>query len=226
MPSGSVRIFATRSADLLAEQHAAAARLRALPDHDLDRVGAAQVVRVEAVARRQALIDQRLRGSGAPPRVMPPSPVVVVVPDRRRRAAERLLRVGADSAPKLMPAMVIGIFELDRLLREARAEHDVGRAFLAIAFERIARQRRAEEHQIVEVRHLALGAEAADLVEPVMRHGGCRDRILVEGRGAARRRMAARNSQSGLRSDRRVDWTSTRRHVEPSVGVGVSTWKL
>ena len=39
--------------DLLPEQHAAAAGLGALADHDLDRVGAAQVVGIEAVARRQ-----------------------------------------------------------------------------------------------------------------------------------------------------------------------------
>ncbi len=35
---------------LLSQQHAAAARLGALPDHDLDGIGAAHIVRIEAVA--------------------------------------------------------------------------------------------------------------------------------------------------------------------------------
>ncbi|MNC47926.1 hypothetical protein D3C75_970130 [compost metagenome] len=47
--------------DLHAQQHAAAARLGALAEDDLDGVGLAQVVRVHAVARRQVLIDQVLR---------------------------------------------------------------------------------------------------------------------------------------------------------------------
>ena len=47
--------------DLLAEQHAAAAGLGALADDDLDGVGLAQIVGVHAVARRQILIDERLR---------------------------------------------------------------------------------------------------------------------------------------------------------------------
>ena len=46
--------------DLLAEQHAAAAGLGALAEHDLDRVGLAQVVGVHAVAGRQVLVDQVL----------------------------------------------------------------------------------------------------------------------------------------------------------------------
>ena len=69
---------------LLPEQHSAAARLGPLTDDDFDRVGLAEVVRIETVARRQALIDQclgRSRSSG----VMPPSPVVVEVPTRRGR---------------------------------------------------------------------------------------------------------------------------------------------
>ena len=39
--------------DLLAEQHAAAAGLRPLPDNHLDGVGLAQIIRVHAVARGQ-----------------------------------------------------------------------------------------------------------------------------------------------------------------------------
>ncbi len=46
--------------NLLAEQHAAATGLGALANHDLDRVGTAQVLRVHAVTRRQILVDERL----------------------------------------------------------------------------------------------------------------------------------------------------------------------
>ena len=55
-----------------------------------------------------------------------------------------------------MPAMVMGILMLDRLLREAGAEPDIGAAFLAIAFERIAADRGAEKQQIVEMRQRRL----------------------------------------------------------------------
>ena len=108
MPSGNVRIAATRVGDLLAEQHAAAARLGALADHDLDGVGPPQIVRVHAVARGQVLVDQLLSNARAPPASC-----------RRRRWSSRcpwpsrrgpaLSLACADSEPKLMPAMVIGI---------------------------------------------------------------------------------------------------------------------
>src|SRR5215472_7333829 len=62
---------------------------------------------------------------------------------------------------------------MDGLLGEARAEPDIGRAFLAIAFQRIARDRGAEKQQIVEGGQPALGAEAADLVEALV--GGAMD---------------------------------------------------
>ena len=94
--------------DLLPEQHAAAAGLGALPDDDLDRIRLAQVVGVHAVARRQHLVDEDLANARAPPASC-----------RRRRSWSRCRpRVAprpsaslacADSAPKLMPAMVIGI---------------------------------------------------------------------------------------------------------------------
>ena len=97
--------------DLLAQQHAAAAGLGALPDHDLDRVGLAQLVRLHAVARGQHLIDQHLGMLRALPRVMPPSPVVVEVPTAEAPRPSASL-AGADSEPKLMPAMVIGILSV------------------------------------------------------------------------------------------------------------------
>ncbi len=48
--------------DLLAEQHAAAARLGALADDDLDGVAAPHVLGIGAVARWQHLIDKERRG--------------------------------------------------------------------------------------------------------------------------------------------------------------------
>ena len=47
--------------DFLSEQHAATARLRALTDYDLERVGTTHVIRIQTIARWQYLIDQRLR---------------------------------------------------------------------------------------------------------------------------------------------------------------------
>src|SRR5680860_772007 len=56
-------------------------------------------------------------------------------------------------------------FDVDRLIGEAGAEPHIGRAFLAIAFERIAAHRGAEKQEVVEMRDLALGASAADVTE-------------------------------------------------------------
>ena len=56
--------------------------------------------------------------------------------------------------------------QVDRLLGEPGAKPDIGRAFLAVAFQRIARDRRAEKQQVVEMRHLALRA-AADRAVPL-----------------------------------------------------------
>ena len=59
---------------------------------------------------------------------------------------------------------------------------------LAIAFERIARDRRAQKQQIVEMRQLALRAATADVIDAG--RGGAPDfgqRIIVEGRRKARR---------------------------------------
>ena len=122
---------------------------------------------------------------------MPPSPVVVDVPAIEAPRPSASL-AGAESEPKLMPAMVIGIFSVIGFLRVARAERDVGAAFLAIAFERIAADRSAEKQEIVEMRQLALGAEAADVIDAgrgrAMDFG---DRVFVERRRGARRGRGA-----------------------------------
>jgi hypothetical protein len=173
--------------DLLAEQHSAAARLRALADDDLDRVGAAEVVRVHPVARREQLVHEQLRvaalllGHAA-------------VAGRRRgpgrggAPAERLLRrprQGAEAHPGDGDRDV----EMERLLRVARAERHVGVTALAVALERVARHARAEEQQVVEVRHLPLRAEAADVVDPLARGAlDLVDDVAVEDRALAQPR--------------------------------------
>jgi hypothetical protein len=58
---------------------------------------------------------------------------------------------------------------VERLLRESRSDRDVGAAALAVALERVARDARAEEQQVVEVRQPPLGAEAADVVDALTR---------------------------------------------------------
>ena len=63
----------------------------------------------------------------------------------------------------------------------ARAEHDVGVAALAVALERVARDARAEQQQVVEVRQPPLRAEAADVVDALARRAlDLGDRRAVE----------------------------------------------
>ena len=170
--------------DLLAEQHAAAARLGALADHDLDRVAAAQVVGVHPVARRQQLVDERL---GVPALLLGHAAVAGRRrgPHRGRAAAERLLRRRRQRAEAHAR-------DRDRDLQPERlggvpvAEHDVGVAALAVALERVARDARAEEQQVVEVRHAPLGAPAADVVDALAR----RALDLGDHRAVERRRLA------------------------------------
>ena len=150
--------------DLLAEQHAAAAGLGALADHDLDGIGPAQIVAGSCRSAR-ADIDRPGSRNG---RALPAS-------CRRRRWSSRCPPIVAprpsaslacaDSEPKLMPAMVIGIFSSIGFLAKRVPSDDVGAALLAIAFQRIARHRGAEKQQIVEMRQLALGAAAADIID-------------------------------------------------------------
>jgi hypothetical protein len=62
---------------------------------------------------------------------------------------------------------------MNRPLREARAEVTSVAAFFAISLQRIAAHRRAEKQQVVEMRQLALGSAAADIVNT----GGAARRI-------------------------------------------------
>ena len=153
--------------DLVAEQHPSAAGLRALPDDDLDRVAAAQVVGVHAVARGQELVDEHV---GVPALL---GRHAAVAGGRRRAdlaraAAERLLRLCRERAERHAGDRDRDL-QVQRLLRVAGAEHDVGVAALAVALERIARHARAEHQQVVEVGEPALRAEAADVVDALAR---------------------------------------------------------
>ena len=108
MPFGSDAHLGDAVGDLVAEQHPAAARLRALADDDLDRVRLAQVVRVHAVAAREQLVDERRRVLALLGRHAA-VPVVVEVPTSVAPRPSASF-AGAESAPKLMPAIVTGIF--------------------------------------------------------------------------------------------------------------------
>jgi hypothetical protein len=75
---------------------------------------------------------------------------------------------------------------VERLLRKARAERDIRVAALAVALQRVARHAGPQEQQVVEVRHAALGAEAADVVDALA--GGpldLVDHVAVEDRALA-----------------------------------------
>ena len=168
----------------LPEQHAAAARLGPLANHHFDRIGFSQIVRVHPVARRQILIDQgfrlaaflgchaavagRRRGSGD-----------------RRAATQRFLGLRRKRAETHAGDGDRDV-ESDRFFGISGAEHHLGAASLAIAFEWIARHRRAEKQQIVEMRHPPLGAAAADIVNASRRRAA----DLAQGVVVERRRLA------------------------------------
>jgi hypothetical protein len=167
---------------LLAEQHAAAAGLGPLADNDLDRIRAPHVVRIEAVARGQALVDEELRS-----RALLVGHAAVTSggrgAERGGREAQRLLGVGGQRA-EAHAGHRDRHGELDGPRGVTRAEHRARAAAFAIAFERVARQRGAEEQQVIEMRYAALGAEAANLVQA----GGGRalhviDGVAIEGGG-------------------------------------------
>src|SRR5262245_65922493 len=92
------------------------------------------------------------------------------VAGRRRRAnrtgaaPERFLRLRRQS-PEAHPGNSDRDLQLDRLLGETGSDGHVGRALLTIAFERIAADGGPQEKQIVEVRKLALRAEASNVID-------------------------------------------------------------
>ena len=176
--------------DLLPEQHSAAARLRPLAHHDLDGVRAPQVVGVHPVTRGQQLVDERLRGLALLGRH-------AAVAGGGRGAGdggaspERLLRRPRQRA-EAHPGDGDRDVEMYRLLRETRANRYIRVAALAVALERVARHARAEEEQVVEVRHGPLGAEAADVVDALAgRALDLVDDVAIEDRALAEARPPA-----------------------------------
>ena len=153
-------------ADFLAEQHAAAARLRSLADDQFDGVRFAKIVRVEAVSRRQALIDEGLRR-------LPLFGRHAAVAGRRRSSdlrrgsAERFFHIGRERS-EAHAGDRHGSFKFNRFLGEACTEHRLRDAFLAIAFERVSRRARGEEHEIIERRQLPFGSESANVIQPML----------------------------------------------------------
>ena len=118
---------------------------------------------------------------------MPPSPVVVLVP--MAVAARPMASLAlAPSAPKLMPAMVMGILSSIGFLAKRVPRCHISGAFLAIALQGIARDGGAKENEIVEGGQLALGAIAADFIEALIR--GAMDLRQDVGREAVRRTQA------------------------------------
>src|SRR5690606_15970165 len=153
--------------DLLPEQHAAATRLGALADDDLDGIGLSEVIGIHAVAGRQHLVDEGARrtslfgrhaavaggGTGA---------------HLGCRQAQRLLGVGAER-PEAHTGNRDRYSQVHRVLREARTQGNTGFAGLAVSLQRVARYRGAEKKKVVETRDSTLGAEPADLVDPLLR---------------------------------------------------------
>ena len=147
---------------LLAHEVAAEADLAALPDEELTGVRQHQVVRVEPVPALNALVvplrrevslrrdHSALAGAGGRP-------------SHRSALGERHLRFEREGA-EAHPGDVDGNVELDRILGEARAEHRLRHAFLAVALDHEPGQRPGQEHELVPVRHALERREAAHAV--------------------------------------------------------------
>src|SRR4029077_19776500 len=127
-----------------------------------DGVGLAQVVDVEPVARRQALVHQQT-GGGA---LLGNHAAVAGGggrPHRAGRPAQRHLgggRQGAEAHARDRDRDG----ELQRLAGVPGAEDGAGVALLPVALERVPGQRGGQEQQVVEGGQVPLGAPAPDLV--------------------------------------------------------------
>ncbi len=149
---------------LLAHQMPAEPDLAALADEELDRVGEHQVVRVEPVPALDHLVVP-LRRVVALRRDHPALARAGRRARHGRALRERHLgfeRQGSEGHAGDVDRDV----ELERLLREARAQHRLRHALLAVALDDEARERARQEDQLVPVRHRLEDREAAHPVAP------------------------------------------------------------
>ena len=144
---------------LLAHQVPAEADLASLADEELHGVGQHQVVRVEPVPA----LDDLVVPLGAQVALGRDHSALAAARCRAghgRALRERHLRLERQRA-EAHPRDVDRDVELDRLLGEARAEHRLRDALLAIALDHEARERARQEDQLVPVRDLLEHREAA-----------------------------------------------------------------
>ena len=144
---------------LLTHQVPAETDLAALPDEELARVGEHQVVRVEPVPRLDALVVP-LRRVVALRRDHPALARAGRRARHRRALRERHLRLERERAEGHARDVDRDV-ELERVLREACAEHRRRVALLAVALDDEARQRPGQEDELVPVRDRLEDREAA-----------------------------------------------------------------
>ena len=150
--------------DLLAHQVAAEADLAALADEELHGVGEHQVVRVEPVPA----LDDLVVPLGREVALGRDHPALARAGRRaghRGALGQRHLGLERQRA-EAHAGDVDRDVELDRLLREARAEHRLRLALLAVALDHEAGERAGQEDQLVPVRDLLEHREAAHPVAP------------------------------------------------------------
>jgi hypothetical protein len=152
---------------LLPHQVTAETDLAALPDEELARVREHQMVRIEPVPALNALVVP-LRRVIALRRNHPALPRARCRAGHRGALCERHLRLEAQR-PERHAGDVDRDVELDRLLREARPEHGLRLALLAVALDHETGQRAGEEDELVPVRDRLEQREAAHAVAADLR---------------------------------------------------------
>ncbi len=146
---------------LLAHEMAAKADLAALADEELAGVGKAQMMRIEAVTRLNALVEPFLRIA---PLVRDHAALAGTGGGARHggAAGERDLGLKGESA-EAHAGDIDGNVEHHRPLG-ARTDHGSRVAFLAIAFDDEAGERAGKERQIVPMRNLLEQRESAHAI--------------------------------------------------------------